>query len=899
MADIDRNDSNALPTGTVTFMFTDIEGSTKLLRRLGDGYPRVLEQHHRIIREVFRANNGVEINNEGDAFVVGFGRATDAAAAAVQAQRDILSAEWPLDGRVKVRMGLHTGEISYSPEGGYMGMPLHEGARISSAAHGGQILVSQVARELIADNLPAGASLKDLGEHRLRDFTHPQHIYQVCAPDLPGEFPPIRSLDTPLTNLPVPATPLVGREWEVESVINLLKRDSVRLVTLTGAGGMGKSRIALEVGKRLLEDFDQGVWLVPLAPVLDPSLVVTAITTTLNVPETEADSPLQSLKEALGGRSILLVMDNFEQVLEAAPLLAELLAATTRVKFLVTSRAVLNLRGEYEFSVPPMGLPPEGTPVAPADLDFYSGIKLFVERAEAADANFRLTEENAAAIVEICTRLDGLPLAIELAAARIRILPPREMLGRLDRSLSFLTGGTRDLPDRQRTLRSAIDWSYQLLDESEKKLFARLAVFVRNRTLEAAEEVCNLDGELDVLEGLSSLVEKSLIVQQEVAGEARFYMLETIREFALGRLAEAGELDAVRGRHASYYLSLATMAERELRGPQQLAWLERLEQEHFNMRAALGWADDRDADLLLRLAGALWDFWRVRGYLEEARFWLEKSLEKTEGVVSEARGKVLRGSARLAVMSGKGGLEVAQDRYEAALAIYKELANDREFALTLKELGNMELERGNYEGGRAKYEESLPLHRAAHNELGLAETLNNIGVVCRIQGDWEVGIETLTEAIDIATRLGDQQTRARASLNVGMCYLGAGDLRSAAMNCRTGLVLWDELGGKWDLTDCLDDLGAIASVAHDHVSSARLLGAARGLRDSLGAEAAAFERVLMQPYEDATREALGDAAYSKEFEKGRQMLLRDAVQLALDVGADAAEGASASVERTL
>src|SRR5829696_8711081 len=534
------------PTGTVTFLFTDIEGSTGLLQALGDRYPAVLDEHAAILRKAVADTGGVEVSTHGDAFFVVFTSPAAAVRAAVAAQLALAAHDWSPGPPVRVRMGLHTGEGTRGGDD-YAGLDVHRAARIADAAHGGQVLVSGTTRALVEQTLPDGATLRDLGPHRLRGLAEPERLHQLAGGGLADEFPPPRTLDARPGNLPHQLSSFVGREAEIAEVERLL--GETRLLTLTGPGGSGKSRLALAVAADLLPRFQDGAWFVDLAPVADPALVPAAVANTLGVPEA-ADRPiLDGLKQHLRDRELLLVADNFEQVAEAGPVLEELLGAAPRVRAIVTSRMVLSLQGEQEYAVPPLPVPdPDRLPRDLAELEAMAAVRLFRERAAAASPRFVLTAANAPVVAEVCARLDGLPLAIELAATRTKVLTPEQILDRLKRRLALLTSGPRSLPKRQQTLRAAIAWSYDLLDEAERRLFARLSVFTGGWTFEAAEAVCEPEAfGLDALDGLTSLVDQSLVRRVELPGRpARFSMLETIREFGLEQLEASGELEPVR-----------------------------------------------------------------------------------------------------------------------------------------------------------------------------------------------------------------------------------------------------------------------------------------------------------------------------------------------------------------
>jgi predicted ATPase len=504
-----------------------------------------------LLREAIERHGGAVFKTVGDAFHAAFGTATDALAAALTAQRALQTERWEqflapraAESTIRVRMALHTGAAE-ARQGNYFGHTLNRVARILTAGHGGQVLLSAASWELLRDQLATDTTLRDLGAHWLKGLPRLEQIYQLAAADLPADFPPLVSLDRPTTNLPAQTTAFIGREREVVRVRELVRRSDVRLVTLTGPGGTGKTRLSIQVAAELLDEFRDGVWFVNLAPISDSALVISTIEQALGVREYGEQPLLDSLKSYLHGKRILLLLDNFEQVVDTAPAVAELLAAAPGLKVLITSRMPLRLMGEREFAVPPLALPDlKHLPAEPDRLAQYEAVRLFIERAHAVKADFAVTNENAPAVAEICYQLDGLPLAIELAAGRIKLFPPQALLKKLDSRLKLLTGGARDLPARQQTIRSTIDWSYELLDAGEQTLFARLGVFVGGCTIEAAEAVCSADGNLliEVVDGIAALLDKSLLRQQEgVSGEPRLVMLETIREYALEQLEASGE----------------------------------------------------------------------------------------------------------------------------------------------------------------------------------------------------------------------------------------------------------------------------------------------------------------------------------------------------------------------
>ncbi|MDQ6885618.1 MAG: adenylate/guanylate cyclase domain-containing protein, partial [Candidatus Dormibacteraeota bacterium] len=598
-----------LPTGTVTFLFTDIQGSTRLIQELGEGYAAVHTQHNELLRTAIEQHRGHELRTEGDSFFAVFPSAVDAVCAAAAGQRALEDQSWPAGVRLRVRMGLHTGEATVMGHD-YVGLDVHRGARVAGAAHGGQVLVSEATRTLVEHALPQGMYLRDLGQHRLKDLARPERLYQLVAPGLPADFAQLRTLEATPNNLPTQLTSFIGRDDQVRQAKELLLK--AHLVTLTGPGGTGKTRLSLQIAADLLGSFADGVYFVPLSAVRDPELVPSAIAQALAIPVTGSQAPMDRLLDDLKGKRTLLVLDNFEQVLEAGPALAQLLRASEPLRILVSSRAVLHLYGEQEFPVPPLQLPdPKALP--PLDvLSQYESVRLFIERAVAVKPDFRATDENAPAMAAICERLDGLPLAIELAAARTKLFSPPALLARLDKTLMALGSSARDLPGRQQTLRAAIAWSYDLLDQHAQRLFARFSVFARGGALDQADAICGPDEEIGgpLEDRLDQLADQSLLRRLPELDAPRYLMLQTIREYAAERLNEGGERATIHDRHAGAFLVLAERAQADIFGPNQKAWLDQLEREHDNLRAALDWCVGRgDARTAMCLGASLWRFW--------------------------------------------------------------------------------------------------------------------------------------------------------------------------------------------------------------------------------------------------------------------------------------------------
>ncbi len=843
-----------LPTGTITLLFTDIEGSTHLLQQLGDRYAGLLTECRTLLRTAFQRYNGHEVDTQGDAIFAAFARASDALLAAVAAQHALALHSWPDALEVRVRMGLHTGEPSRVGEG-YVGLDVHRAARIMGAGSGGQVLLSRTTRDLVEQDLPEGVSLRDLGEHLLRDFEQSMPLYQLVIAGLPADFPPLKTRDSRSDNLPVQPTLLIGREHEVAAVVQLLRREDVGLVTLTGPGGTGKTRLGIQIAWELRDEFGEGICFVSFASVSDPMLVIPTIAQALGIWEARGRSVSARLVEVLQQKQLLLLLDNFEQVVGAATQVAELLTSCPQLKVLVTSREVLHVQAEHEFAVPPLGLPDPAHLADLAALTRVPSVALFLQRAQAVKPEFELTPTNARAVAEICIRLDGLPLAIELAAARMKLLTPQALLARLGRRLALLTGGARDMPARQRTLRSTIEWSYQLLNAWEQRLFQWLSVFVGGCTLEAAEAVCSGldDGAGEVLAGVASLLDKSLLQRVEQTGggseEPRLLMLETIREYGLEALTTGGEREVARQAHADYFLRLAEEAEPALKGPLLVVWLERLEREHDNLRAALHWAlESGRTEMALRLGIALERFWVVRGYRYEGLAYLERALAGNAGVATDLRAKALLAAARLAF--NQSNYDQGEALAQEGLALFRELGDKRGIALSLNRLGVAAWRRGDFRSARvlleedltlfremgdqdrvawslfmhglldnkqgeyarasSRFEESLALFRKLGNKRGMAASLTQLaGTIFVSQGDQALVYPLLEEGLSLDREVGDKEGMAVSFLLLGWVALKQGDLATARAHIEESLGLYREMEHREGVAEALSLLGRV------------------------------------------------------------------------------------------
>jgi predicted ATPase/class 3 adenylate cyclase len=883
----------APPSGVVTFLFTDIEGSTARWEHDQQAARRALARHNAILSQAIAARQGYLFKTIGDAACAAFARPADAIAAALDAQRALRAEEWGAPGPLRVRMALHTGAADIHA-GDYHGLPLSRVARLLAAGHGGQILLSRATAELAREGLPAPVALRDRGTHRLKGLSLPEQIFQLVAPDLPADFPPLRTLEASLPNLPAQPTPLIGRAREVA-----------------------------------------------LASIGDPALVALSIAQALGIKETDAQSPAERIAEHLRRKQILLVLDNFEQVIDAAPLLADLLAAAPQLRLLVTSRAVLRVSGERELAVPPLALPERGHLPPLEELSQYEAIALFTQRAQAVSPGFQLTAGTAPAVAQICAQLDGLPLAIELAAARTKLLAPHALLARLHSRLALLTGGQRDLPARQQTLRSAIDWSYELLDAGMRALFMRLGVFAGSFSLAAAEAIASelstenrglrnssehsiLHPSFSMLHLIEALVDQSLLRQAPGSDEEpRFALLETIREYALERLESSGEAEQLRRRHALYYLALAEAAEPELLGAEQSAWLPRLDVEHDNLQAALAWCqtDAGDVELGLRLCDALWCYWEIRGLLQEGRRWLEGMLALAPG----------RTALRAAALTGAGGLAFNQGDYAAACALHdeslqirRELGDRRGIAVSLGNLGNVALEQGDLGAARARYEDGLAIMRELDDTWLIATVLHNLGNVAREQGDYAVARARYEESLAIMRGVGDKRSLARSLHDLGHLALEQDDDRRATALLEESLALFREMADRQDSAFALYYLGLVACRRQDYTAaralyqeslqirrelgdrrgiaqslaglagvaralgrierSARLLGAAEAILEAMGGCLDTLDRAIYERTVGLVRAELDAAALAASWAEGRRMPLEQIVGYALGEG---------------
>jgi predicted ATPase/class 3 adenylate cyclase len=862
-----------LPRGTVTLLFTDIEGSTRLLQELGsDRYVRALEDHRRLLRQAMSRNGGAEVEMQGDSFHFAFSDPCAAVRAAAEAQRGLADHRWESQ-PIRVRIGIHTGEPLVSGRL-YAGLDVHRAARVMSAGHGGQVLLSETTHAMVATDLSDELLLRDLGEHRLKDLLAPQRLYQLGE----GEFPPLKSLYQ--TTLPVAATPFLGRERELQEVVALLADEELRLLVLTGAGGTGKTRLAAQAAADVSELYPDGVFWVGLAGLREPAFVTSTIEQVLGAKE--------SLAEHIGSKRLLLLLDNLEHLLSAAPELGELLATCPNMTLLVTSRESLHLLSEREYVVLP--------------LREEDAVALFHERVRASGAGVAADSE----ATEICRRLDHLPLAIELAAARVKVLPPSALLDRLEQRLPLLTGGARDLPARQRTLRATIDWSYDLLSFPEQRLFARLAVFGGGCTLRAAEEICEAD-----LDTLQSLVEKSLLRHTD----GRFWMLETIREFAREQLRALGDEDEIARRHASYFLQLAQETEPGTSGPEQAALLQMLEREHDNARAAFDWAVENDVETALALGNALQRLWYLHGYAREGLTRLEAALGRDKKAPSLIRARALRSAGTLAeacseftrarellgqsisllrglgypkelatslnnqaaIAAHQGDHEAARGAYEESLELKRTLDDSLGILVTSSNLAILEGKLGEYEVARRRHQEILPSLRELGSPYALSNCLASLGEIALLCGDRIGGRTMLEQSLELRREVGDKAGILESQALLSRADCSEGDRASAELRLREGLEIAQEMDDPGMLVGLLEARADLEASLGDAARAIALRTATARMRSEIGAHLFKADTTWRDRAVADARRRLSDEGYARSYAEGEAASVEEAL----------------------
>jgi predicted ATPase/class 3 adenylate cyclase len=869
-----------LPSGTVTFLYTDIEGSTALWEQQPQAMRAAVARHDALLRDAIAAHDGHLFRTVGDGLCAAFATAPDALAAALAAQQALQVEDWHTLEPLRVRLALHTGAAE-SRAGDYVGSCLNRVGRLLAAGHGRQALLSQATADLARDTLPAGASLRDLGEHRLRDLVQPERIFQLLHPALPADFPPLRSLDAYPHNLPLQLTSFVGRAAEMAEVTRLLA--TTRLLTLTGTGGCGKTRLALQVAADQVDASPDGVWLVELAPLAEPDLVAQAVATVLGVREQPGQPILTTLVAWLKAKRLLLVLDNCEHLLDACAHLAEsLLRACPSLVILATSRELLSTPGEVAWRVPSLTVPdPRQMTTAEAVRQGDAG-QLFVERARQVVPAFVVSEHNAAAVLQICRRLDGIPLAIELAAARVRVLTAEQIAARLDDRFRLLTGGKRTGLRRQQTLQAAIDWSHDLLTADERVLLRRLAVFAGGWTLAAAESVGGaepVDAE-HVLDVLTSLVDKSLVLADAQGAEERYRLLETVRQYAEDKLLTSGEAVAVRERHAQHYLALAEWDRR----PRRLTavQIDQLDAEYDNLRAALRWmVEVGDAEAGLRLCGSLTSFWYIRGFPGEGRAWLAEVLALPAAAMpTPGRAGALVAAARLAWHQDDPA--AARAACAEAVAILRARGDAGELAHALATLGRAMLAQGDYDAAQVVLEEALALGRASGDTGAIRHVLEVRFQLAYYQGDYALARALVEEQLALVQAAGHASGRRGPALNwLGHIAVAEGDYARAracyleSLAARQAFAFFG-VGLAFTLSGCANLTAALGK----HTRAARLAGAAARLCEADGVPPQRVQEAGIAARLDASRRAIGEAAFASAWAEGQALSRDEAVAYA-------------------
>ena len=866
-----------LPAGTVTFFFSDIEGSTTLVRETGEAFAELLGKHSEILRRAIDEGGGVEVRTDGDGFFVAFPSAVGAVTAAITAQRALAGHDWPPGSDLKVRMGMHTGNGVLGGDD-YVGIDVHRAARIAASAHGGQVVVSEATARLVEHHLPDDVRLRDLGEHRLKDMPAPERILQLDIAGLPAEFPRLRTLDVP-TNLPTGRTGFVGRRDELDQATTLL--GGTRLLTLTGPGGAGKTRLAVEVAASATERFPDGVFFVGLEQVTEAQRIPGIVADAVGAPVATGQDQDERLRSHLGTQRVLLLLDNLEQVDDPASVVSSLLDACPNVTVLATSRIAVRVSGEQEMPVPTMSSPSADDDCEdPAVLMEHDSVALFQQRAAAVKPGFTITAENCAAVAALCGRLDGLPLAIEIAAARVKLLPPASIVERLGDVLG--TAGSRDLPDRQRTLRNAIAWSHDLLDEPVRRVFHRLSVFAGGAGLDELEVVVGDDGSgLDPLEGISHLVDHSLLAQSAPAGEPRFQMLETIRDFARERLEESGDRPAVCRRHVEAYLALVERAHPELIGGDRDRWLARLERDRRNVEAALDWALEAGlAEEAQRLVASFWRFWQMRGHLAEALPTIDRAISLT-GAASESRTRALEAAGGAAYWLGD--LDRTRSYYEEALAYWREAGDDVEIAHALL---NLSYPVGLGEGAEpavALLEEALTRYEAAGHRLGMGRVNRMLGVLEGVRGDEQAWLEHGERSLEYFDPREEPFDYGWACFSVASASYVLEDFDRSGEALREGLDLFARVADVSASIPYLDGFVQLARTRGRTERAARLSGAVTRLREASGSVSSAVGPIAERWLDATVHEELA-REHPAAFAVGRAWTLDEAVRYALEGG---------------
>jgi predicted ATPase/class 3 adenylate cyclase len=919
--------ASTLPSGTLTFLFTDIESSTKLWEQFPKAMKSTLARHDDILRQAVESNHGRIIKTTGDGIHAVFDTTIDGIAASIAAQKVLSGETWDQikPQSVRVRMGVHTGEVEQRA-GDYYGTVLNRAARLMSTGHGGQILMTNTTADLVRDHLSEGVTLRDLGEHRLKDLVRPERVFQLSVPGLPGDFPPLNSLDAYPNNLPVQLTSFVGREHEMDEARRRL--ESARLLTLIGPGGTGKTRLALQLAADLLPTFGDGVWLVELAPLADPSLILQTIASVFSLREQLGMSLIDLVLNYLRAKNLLLILDNCEHLIDACASFADqLLHASPGLKILASSREALGITGESVYRVPSLSLPKQDQ-VTRESLTQSESVQLFLVRATAANPKFNLNDRNMTSIAQICRRLDGIPLALELAAARVTVFSPEQIASKLDDRFRLLTGGSRTALPRQQTLRALIDWSYDMLPEPERALIRRLSVFAGGWSFEAAESI-GLN--LDVLTSLTQLVNKSLVTAEDEGGETRYRLLETVRQYARDKLLEAGESEQARNSHFEFFLKLIKTAEPKLQGSEALDWIAKLDLEYDNIRAAMEWGLEENVEFALRMACALLYYWNRRGHDEEGRRWILEALEKSKrlpkhkGEEDQPTKKILAEAWHTLGILGYGlgdnGQAIVASREAETLA--RELGDNRLLAVSLAFDVSGSLFLGETTDLDPILEECLTAARASGDQYSLGLSLSMAGqVILMKKGNADLAHDYFEEGAFLMKASGNAWGFTMAILGIGMMekYLGDfGEARSRFLSCepifrelgdkhrmnmikselahieryeghydqarsmyRETILEWERIGHRAAIAHQLECFACIAIVHEEDQRAGVLFGAAEALREKINIPMTSFERVDYEGKIAELRARMDDQAFTSAWMNGRATTMEQAIRYALN-----------------